>query len=628
VLRLSAEHDFPLAPLALPAPAGHPSAAEAGAADAVSLFVARARAASPAFALTDANAATVAAICAHLDGLPLAIELAAARVGHLPLPAMLQRLERRLAFLTGGARDQPERLRTMRDAVAWSHDLLAPDEQDLFRRLAVFAGGFNLEAADALGREVGDPAGDVLEPVASLVDKSLLRREEREDEPRYGILETVREFGLEQLAASGEAEAVRRAHATHFLALAERAAPEWCGAEPGAWLDRLETEHDNLRAALGWAVARRQAEVGSRLAIALHWFWRVRGPVTEGRYWTDTILADCGEAPPALRAALLARAGDLAMIQGEFARAVGLQEASVALARELGDGRVLADALGWRGVTAINEGRHDLGEQLVEQAGSLAREADVPFWHAFGLAVLAAIAAHRRDDYARAASLIEASNVVCQAGRMAWPTTYGLIVAGAVAADRGDLDRADALGREGLRRTWSIGDRRLFAMALAGFARTVVARGDPARGARLCGAVDALRDATGVILTPYGQSNYERTLAAARVGLGDAAVAAARAAGRAMQPQEVLAETERDLAQVALIADGEGPTQPGAAFGLTPRERAVLRLLPQGLSNAQIAEALFVSPRTVQTHLTNLYAKLGVAGRAEAIAIAVRRGIA
>jgi predicted ATPase len=251
-LHLSAEHDLPIAPLPLFTGNEDRSVVEIAAADAVRLFSDRARAVRPDFVLTEDNAATVAAICRRLDGLPLAIELAAARVGHLALAAILKRLEQGLAFLTGGARDKPDRLRTLRNAMAWSYDLLEPDEQRLFRQLAVFQGGFSLDAAAALAQETATIQGDVLDLISSLVDKSLLRLDEEADEPRYRMLETVREFGLDQLVEHHEADRARRAHAAYFLALAERAAPEWWGAEPGGWLDRLEAEHDNLRATYRW----------------------------------------------------------------------------------------------------------------------------------------------------------------------------------------------------------------------------------------------------------------------------------------------------------------------------------------------------------------------------------------
>jgi ATP/maltotriose-dependent transcriptional regulator MalT len=244
------------------------------------------------------------------------------------------------------------------------------------------------------------------------------------------------------------------------------------------------------------------------------------------------------------------------------------------------------------------------------------------------LADLGAITARRRGDYARAAALLEASNAMCSAGRMVWPAAYSLVVMGAVAADQGDFDRAEVLGRESLRLTWAIGDRRFIAVALAGHARIVTVRGDLARGVRLCGAVDALRDASGLRLTPYGQTGYEVALATARARLDNAAVAAAWAVGHAMQPEEMLVEADRDLARAAGIAEGEGAVQTGAQFGLTPREREVLRLVAQGHTNRQIAGELFISHRTATTHVANILGKLGVTSRTEATARAVREGLA
>jgi tetratricopeptide (TPR) repeat protein len=399
--------------------------------------------------VTDANAATVATICARLDGLPLAIELAAARVNHLPLALLLERLAGTvqhpvgLRVLTGGARDQPARLRTMRDAIAWSYDLLSQDEQRLFRRLAVFRGGFTLDAAEAIGAEIGGDR-EVFDVVASLADKSLLRREAREDLPRYRLLETVREYGLEQLSASNELEHARREHAEYFLALAERAAPAWWGPAPGAWLDRLEAERDNLREALAWAREEQATELECRLASALHWFWRSRGPVGDARRRTEELLAGAGEVSPVLQATLLMGAADLAMTQGEFARAAELFEASIALARELGERRTLAYALGNRGATAVYEGQFDLGEEFVVQAVDVARAAGAPLWHAWGLTVLAAIA-RARGEHDRADALLAESSAVCQAEQIAWPTALNLSLMSEIATDLGELDRAEAV---------------------------------------------------------------------------------------------------------------------------------------------------------------------------------------
>ncbi len=269
-LQLSAEHRFPVPTLALPAAGALAQAEDVARSDAVALFVARAKAARPDFALTEDNAGTVATICARLDALPLAIELAAARVGALPPPALLTRLDQRLRLLTGGARDLPARQRTMRDAIAWSYDLLTLEEQRLFRRLGVFAGGFTLEAAEAVASASDDLSLDVFDGVASLLDASLLRQEGDPDgEPRYLMLETVREYALERLSESSEEQATRDAHAAHALVLAERAHAAMDSPEEHAWMERLTTEHDNLRAALTWSLERGDAETVLRIGGAL-----------------------------------------------------------------------------------------------------------------------------------------------------------------------------------------------------------------------------------------------------------------------------------------------------------------------------------------------------------------------
>jgi non-specific serine/threonine protein kinase len=632
VLHLSGEHGCPVPPLTLPDPSALPPIADLTAFEAIRLFLARAEAVHPGFSLTDANAATVAAICSRLDGLPLAIELAAARVGHLPLVALLERLAGTvqrpagLRMLTGGARDLPARLRTMRDAIAWSYDLLSAEEQRLFRRLAVFQGGFTLDAAEAAGAGIVGER-EVFDVVASLADKSLLRREEREDVPRYRMLETVREYGLVQLAASNELAVARREHAMHFLALAERAAPAWWGPAPGAWLDRLETERDNLREALAWAHEEQATELECRLASVLHWFWRSRGPVGEGRRWTEELLSGEADVAPALRAALMMAAGDLAMAQGEFARAAELLEASITLARELGEWPTLAHALGWRGATAVYEGQFDLGEEFVVQAVDVARAADAPFWHALGLTILAAIA-RGRGEHTHATALLAESNSVCQAEHIAWPTALNSSVMAEIATDLGELDRAEALGRAGLRQAWIIGERRYFAGALTSLARAVAAGGDPEWGAHLYGMVDAVLEATDGNLPMTALPSFEPGRDAIRAALGEAEFAAASAAGRAVPLPEVLAEAERRTASAFQPARDERATRPRAPFGLTGRELEVLRLVASGCTNRQIAATLFITQRTAATHVTHILAKLGVESRTEAATCAVRFGLA
>jgi non-specific serine/threonine protein kinase len=622
-LRLAGEHDYPVAPLTYPTP----PVAEPADYAAIQLFLARAQAADPSFALTETNANTVAAVCARLDGLPLAIELAAARLGHLPLLTLLGRLERALPVLTGGLRDAPARLRTMRDAIAWSHDLLEAEEQRCFRRLSAFRGGFDLAAAAAV--EGGLDEGAALDLVASLVDNSLLRREARRDvpdaaTPRYRMLETVREFGQEQLAARGETEDARRAHALHFLALAEQVAPEWWGPEPGTWLDRLEAERENLRAALEWATAQEDVEIACRLATALEWLWRIRGPVREGIAWTERVLRQSAAAPAGLRAQLLSCAGDLAAVEGDSARAAALLEAAIALARDVGDRQILIPAVAWAGYAATLRGDDARAEPLLEESLALARAAGDRPRIAGALGVLAGVK-RRRGDHERAAALLEEASAVCDDARVAYHGANIVSFRAAVLAEQGDYARAEDLYRDSLRQLWSMGERRDFAGALAGYAWTVAAQGDPERAARLCGTVDAWIEVAGVTLPPFGQTNRERARAAAQAGLEAAAFEAARASGRALPPEQVLS----DLIQPPSSADvgGAGTTMPAhARFGLTERELDVLRLLPSS-TYREIAGRLFVSERTVEHHVHNICAKFGVHHRRAAVEVARQHGL-
>ncbi|MGH2604646.1 MAG: ATP-binding protein, partial [Dehalococcoidia bacterium] len=300
VLRVSGEHDFLVPPLALPDLARLPPLKQTAQCEAVRLFIQRAVAAKANFALTEANAVAVTSICHRLDGLPLGIELAAARVGHLPPPALLAQLEWRLPLLTGGPRDQPVRLQTMRNAIAWSYDLLDANEQQLFRRLSLFSGSFTLQAAEALGAAEHDLDLDVLEGVASLVKKSLLRPGEPSDgEALFTMLETIREFGLEQLAARGETAEFSRRHAAWYLALAERVEPDlYGGRRQRSGCELLESELDNLRAALSWLIDSGAAEDALRLATALLRFWYTRGYLSEGRDWLERVLALADATPP------------------------------------------------------------------------------------------------------------------------------------------------------------------------------------------------------------------------------------------------------------------------------------------------------------------------------------------
>jgi predicted ATPase/DNA-binding CsgD family transcriptional regulator len=642
VLRLSGEYDYAVPPLPLPDLSRQQPPEALATNAAVRLFVERARAARTGFALTPGNAEAVTGICAQLDGLPLAIELAAARVNVLPPAALLARLDRRLPLLTDAPVDAPTRQRTMRDAIAWSHDLLSPDEQALFRRLAVFVGGFTLEAADAVasetsgvGSEENDPtAHPSLDAIASLVAKSLVDRvEQPDDEPRFRMLETIREFGLERLAASGEEAAIRTRHATWCLAMAEQGERGLAGPEQGRWLDRLEAEHDNLRAALAWAIdhdVESALRIGSALA-GLQRFWFSRGHISEGRGWLTRALSAGAAAPPALRAKALASAGVLCWTQGDYAGAARLAEESLALARECGDREGTALALRGLGMVEVRSdwGDLDRAAALFEESLALRRELGDRWGTANMLVWLGHLAA-RRGDASRAVHLYEEGLALLRAlGAPASPFTF--LSLGMLATRGSAFARAADLFKQALARFREIGDPRGAAFAIAAIAFVATATGQPAAAARLLGATEALCATFGVPIPRFWLPEpegavQERTTSAARAALGEEAFAAAWAAGTSLCLADAVAE--------ALALDGTPAvplsaieSDPAAALGLTPREREVLRLLVEGRSDREIAEALFIGTRTVQSHVSAILAKLGVHHRHDAAKVAVQRGL-
>src|SRR5215212_5239081 len=378
-LHISGEHELPVPSLELPSLARPLCLDDALASEAVRLFVDRARAVQSHFELTEENAETVVAICRRLDGLPLAIELAASRVRLLPPKAILVRLDSRLTLLTGGGRDRPERQQTLRGAIAWSHDLLDRSQQILFRRLAVFAGGWTLDAADAVVGFGTDPPIPVFEGLDALHDSSLIRLQESSDgdaaaHPRFAMLQTIHEFATEQLVASGELAQVQENHAAWFLDLAIEAEPHLSGPSAVSWLDRLESEHDNLRAALDWLRSQGEGERAATLAAALWRAWWLRGNVAEGRDQLEAALAVDGSTTSAARAAALDGAGLLAETQGDYDRAEALHREALTLSRERGDTTGVARALGNLGVVAFDRGDDDQATTFLEESLALARE--------------------------------------------------------------------------------------------------------------------------------------------------------------------------------------------------------------------------------------------------------------
>jgi predicted ATPase/transcriptional regulator with XRE-family HTH domain len=455
-LRVRGEHEVGVPPLALPDPAELPPLEALPQYGAVALFLARAQEVTATFAFTPATAPAVVAICHSLDGLPLAIELAAVRVKLLSPRALLARLDRCLPLLTDGAQDLPPRQRTLRGTIAWSHDLLEPSQQALFARLGVFRGGWTLEAAEAVCRAPGDRPGAVLEGLTALVHQSLVQVDEQPDgEPRLRMLETIREYARERLAASGEEATLHRAHAVYYLALAEEVAPALAGPEPGRWLARLEREHDNLRAALRWAQDSAEPALGLRLAVALTRFWHLRGHLSEGRRWLEELLACDGGGHSTEMATVRAKALNAASAlawrqQGDHGRAAALSEESVALWRELGDKQGLARALGNLANALANlGGSHERVVTVVEESLSLWRELGDKAGIAFALTQLGQVFSER-GDLQRATALLEEALALRRELRDKGGIAHTLNVMGIVFRHQGAYERATVLLEESL----------------------------------------------------------------------------------------------------------------------------------------------------------------------------------
>ena len=580
-LHLRGERELPIEPLAVPEASlgGGPDADVLTAlanVPAVRLFVERVAEAKPRFVLTATDAPAVAEVCRRLEGVPLALELAAARVRHLPPPALLARLTHRLPELVDGPRDLPARQQTLQAAIAWSHDLLAAEERALFRRLAVFAGGWDLAAADGLG------SGPTFGPLTSLVDKSLVRQIETNGEPRYGMLETVREYALERLVASGEEASIRDAHAASFLALAQEAEDRSAGPEELAWKDRLEVEHANIRAALGWLLTGGPPEDGLRLAAAMERFWTDRGYLAEGRAWLERALTRADDRATPERAKALRAAGMVAFHQGDRAEAAAFGEASLVIARQLGDRLAVAGALLLVGMVAWRRGDPARGVACLDEALAIQRHLGAPNAVARVLVELAT-AAHAGGDMASPVPLLEEAIALYR--RTGYLTGLNTALANLAVVHQiaGDHARAEALMEEGLAIARRLGIKISVAMHLGNLANLPQVQADPPRAARfyreslaafvelgdragiaeslddiagfaaaggrtaeaahLLGGTRALRAAIGLPRPEVFRYLTDQAVAAATATLGEAGFAAAYAAGGARPLEETIAAT-------------------------------------------------------------------------------------
>jgi predicted ATPase/DNA-binding SARP family transcriptional activator len=522
-LRISGEHEQAVPPL--------------GPDEAFELFAARARAVKPGLELTPEARTAAREICRRVDGLPLAIELAAARVKLFSPSALLPRLTNRLSLLTGGASDLPARQQTLRSTISWSYELLDGVEQQLFARLAVFAGGWTLDGAEAV---CADEGVDVLEGLASLLDKSLVRRDEQfEAEARFSMLETIREFGLECLEERGEAGLVRRWHADWYLALAEEAEPQLRTGQQAVWLDRLEREHDNIRAALGAARESGRGAVQLRLACALWRFWLLHSNLSEGRRWLDEALA-AEEQPAALRARALTALGAVARIQGDYNTARTALAESLQLYRDLGDEEGVARSLDKLGNLASCEGDYELAAGFFDESIGMCRALDDRWDLASALVNRGDLALHQRE-YERATALFEESLSLFRAAGDAPGSAVSLLNLGLTFVRQGRNEQALPLLQETLAIFRDLSYREGIANCLEPLAAVVVAEGGAERAARLLAGSRALCETIGAVLDPLERELHERTTAAVTERLDPDVLAAVSADGRAMSLADLVA---------------------------------------------------------------------------------------
>lgn len=701
ILHIQGEHEFPVPPLAVPEIKRLPDIEDLMQYASVRLFLQRARASKPDFQLTKANGHFIAEICARLDGLPLAIELAAARVKLLPPQALLARLKHLLQVLTDGARNMPVRQQTLRNTFAWSYNLLNAEEQRLFRRLSVFVGGCTLEALEAISIALHDEAEHLLDGVSSLIDKSLLQQTAQEsEEPRLLMLETMREYGLEALVTAGEEAITRQAHAQYYLHLAEEAAPQLASGAATYWLATLEAEHDNLRAAGDWSLqsdvasseSQQRIEAGLRLGVALEQFWYMRGYWSEGRETLGKLLAQArtaGLSGTSAYARVLGRAGDLAWLQGEHAAARELAAEGVELARVTGDKVGLAFSLHVLGNAAWHQGNYEVATMYEQESLALWRDVNNAPGIALALQRLGVLTYQQGEQDAGKALLLEGL-ALCRLLGDKRMMAYCLLALGDQATIVGDYDPATAFLEESLVHFRAIGDRRGIAIpfnnlgnialsqgkheiarayyqeslglsqeigsmqhiahtlsGLAGVAAAIhrqdigstqqslaaVPSSSYERAARLLGAIDALLQEISGVLEPMERGIYEQTVATVRLALPREVFTSAWKTGQTMPLEQAI-----DLAQEASQATTSSPAAqqeqpmlspvPKAALityaaGLTAREVEVLRLVARGLTDAQVAEQLFISPRTVSTHLTAIYSKIQVSSRSGATRYAI-----
>ncbi|MCA9878115.1 MAG: excisionase family DNA-binding protein [Thermomicrobiales bacterium] len=616
-LRLSGERLFPVPAMTVPALAPQPflspeALATLANSDAVRLFVDRAEAVSAGFTLTAANGAAVATICQRADGLPLAIELAAAHTAFLAPGSLLARLDPRLPLLSGGPRDQPARLRTMHDAIAWSYDLLAPAEQAAFRRLAVFVGGCDIPAAEVV---LALDTADTLDMVQRLIDQAVLTRQPGPaGEPRVGMLETIREFGLEQLAAHYEEPAVRDAHARCYLALAAEVGPRLAGPQQIYWVSALEADLANIRAALDWLTAQGRTADAMRLMGDIGWFWSSAPYLDEARIRLQALIhtPDAANYPEEL-ALVLATAGDVADWQSDQSLAGEYFERALELYRELGNQRRVGSMLRGLGSIAIDRGELNLAISLLHEARETAAALDDD-WEQAATTNLLGVTMGMIGEFGRSVELHRAAGDIWLAMQDIGHMPPALASQAWSSLQARDLHQAAVAYAEALQFALDAEDEWYVAWCVEGAGAIACQRGDWEHGTALFAAGETRHAILGVLHRPHVAASDDRLRASARQRLGPSAFAAAWERGAATPLADAVSEAQ-DLFATTTRGTAAGSRQ---SHGLTRREGEVLHLICQGKSDRDIAETLFISRATASKHVASILSKLEVQSRTQA----------
>ena len=629
-LGIAGESVYRVPSLSLPDPAHLPSLQEVAQYEAACLFIERASRSHPAFLVTNGNLPAVVHVCCRLDGLPLAIELAAARVKALTVEEIAARLEDRFRLLTGGSRTALPRQQTLRSTMDWSHNLLSEKERALLRRLSVFAGGSTLEGVEAICMGgILEPA-ETLDLLTHLVDKSLVLAETQGAETRYRLLETVRQYARERLLEAGEAEDVRRQHRDWYLAFAERGDPELRGPRDAQWLERFETEHDNLRTALEWSKQEKGgAEAWLRLAGALNYFWFRHDHWNEGMSWIEGALARSDEAPRFVLPRALRAAAHLASRVGFHELATAWGEKGLALCRELGETENQGFLLYHLGVAAMRQADHQRAKALFEESADVSRDLENKWLYGLTLAHLGILARYQGDDE-RAAAFHTQGLAVLRAVGTKFTTAWALNRYGRdVALRQGRYDEAAASFKESLLLSREVRSRWMTEECLEGLAHIASARGHYECAARLFGAAEAQLEIVGQRYVPLDQASHDQWVVPTRAALEDTAFAASWSEGRAMTLEQAVeyALTSAEVVLSPTKGTGRPVTQDKRVDLLTPREREVATLIASGLTNREIASRLVIAERTAEGHVQAILNKLTFNSRAQIAAWAVEHGL-